>query len=106
MKGLKTMKQIINGKLYNTETATFLGDYGTYCFNDSYYYEKLYATSKGTYFVHGKGGALSHYGIYVGNGLTGSERLKVLSESEAKEWAEQYLSPDKYTKIFGEIEEG
>lgn len=57
------MKKIIDGKLYNTETATFLGDYEYSHSGDfRHMYEALYQTKKGTYFLFGDGGQLSRYG--------------------------------------------
>lgn len=102
------MKKIINRKVYNTETATLLGDYH-YSFTREwdYCYEALYQTKKGAYFIYGTGGPQSKYAEYNGNGSwCGTCEITVLSEKSAMEWAEENLSADDYCKIFGEIEEG
>ena len=64
------------------------------------------AQGRGTYFIYGKGGALSSYARYIGGSATGGADFQVLSDREAKEWAEKKLSAEEYCKIFGEPEEG
>lgn len=63
------MKKVINGKIYNTETAIkvdcYCSDY--YCSDFNYYDETLYKTKKGNYFLFGSGNALSKYSCSVGN---------------------------------------
>ena len=54
------MKQIINGKTYNTDTAELIatGDNGLYT-NDCWYRsEELYRTKKGAYFICNEHGSL------------------------------------------------
>ena len=47
------MKKIINGKLYDTETAECLGFYQHFDGNTFHYLrEALYRTKKGTYFIY------------------------------------------------------
>lgn len=102
------MKQIIDGKLYNTKTATFLGEYQYSNSRDFHFlYEALYKTKKGTYFLYGEGGPLSKYVKASGNNsYGGSSEITLMSEKEAKEWAEENISADEYLDIFGELEEG
>ena len=101
------MKKIIEGKTYNTETALLLGDWQNLWKGDYHYCrEELYRTKKGTYFLYGEGGALSCYARYIGGSATGGADFQVLSDREAKEWAEKKLSAEEYCKIFGEPEEG
>lgn len=101
------MKKIIDGKTYNTETAECLGEY-SYGFPGDYHYysEWLYRSQKGTYFIYGEGGALSKYATQMGRHYSDGDGLSVLSEKEAREWAEHHLSADDYICIFGEPEEG
>lgn len=102
------MKKIINGKMYNTETAKRLGEYDNgYAINDfSHVYEALYLKKTGEYFLYGKGGAMSKYSEPCGsNCWCGGKRIIPLTESEAKEWAERKLDADEYVEIFGEVEE-
>lgn len=95
------MKKIIDGKIYNTETAEKIG---FYCNGESgfgRFEETLYKTKKGRYFTHGEGGPMTHYAKSCGqNSWTGSEDIFALSESEAREWAEKHLSSEEYLKFF------
>ena len=46
------------------------------------------------------------YAEYVeGCGSTYGEKIIPITEDEAKEWVEKYLTVDEYIKIFGECEE-
>ena len=57
------MKKVINGKLYDTETAKFLGDFdnGKFTNDFSYLYEGLYQKRTGEHFLHCVGGELTTY---------------------------------------------
>lgn len=87
------MKKIINGKLYNTETAERIGRWGKNLpGNDFNYCQKdLYRKKTGEFFL-----AVDFYG---------GERITPLTEAEAREWVENHLDADKYIAIFGEVEE-
>lgn len=101
-------KEIINGKLYNTETATLVGEWwNKYSTNDfKYCEEKLYLKRTGEYFLHGEGGPLSQYRESCGNNTWGyGEEITPLSEQEAMQWAEKHLSVNKYIALFGEVAE-
>ena len=101
------MKQIINGKLYNTDTAKEIGYYQYGDGGDfNYLYEALYKKRTGEFFLYGCGGANTCYGVECGNRCrSGGEEIIPYSEAEAKEWAEKYLSADTYITTFGEVEE-
>lgn len=94
------MKQIIDGKIYNTETATYIGnDYGGDGFSS--YDESLYKTPRGRYFLAGEGGPMTKYAESAGqNSWRGSKKIIVLSEEEAREWAEKHMDTDEYLKFF------
>lgn len=102
------MRKVINHKLYDTETADYLGS--TQEFpprNFRHFEEDLYRTGKGQFFLAGKGGGLSKYRQPTGDGMwCGGSDIFLLSESEAKDWVEQYLSVSDYESIFGSVEEG
>lgn len=102
------MKKIIDGKTYNTETAEYLGEYSYSNSRDFHYCsEELYQTKKGTYFLYGEGGPLSKYAVPCGNrSYSAGEDIKILTEKETQEWAEDHLSSGTYCNIFGEPEEG
>lgn len=102
------MKKIIDGKLYNTDTATRLADWDNgYGGGDlDYCEETLYRTKKGAYFLYGCGGARSSYSRYYGDGNSSSgEDISVFTEEEAKEWALEHASADTYEEIFGLVPE-
>lgn len=101
------MKRIINGKLYDTDTAKLLASYHN-DFSPSdfeYFNEDLYIKKTGEYFLLGEGGPKSYYAEYHGNISMGSKRIIPISEDRAKEWAERNLEADEYISIFGGVEE-
>ena len=103
------MRKVINGKMYNTETAEFLGGWSNGYYTNDFHYcsEDLYRTKKGTYFIYGKGGAMSRYSSDKGNGWRGfGSDIRLLSIEEAKAWAMVRLDADDYENIFGDVEEG
>jgi len=102
------MKKIINGKRYDTETATLIGEASYSNRSDfRYWHEELYQKKTGEYFLYGEGGPASKYSKTIGlNEWTGSEAIVPLTLKEAQEWGEKYLDADEYEKVFGRAEEG
>lgn len=101
------MKKIISKSLYNTETARKVGswDNGIYGNDFRSCSEDLYQTKSGKYFIHGEGGPMSTYAVHHGNNTSGSEQIRDLTASEAREWAEEKLTADEYQKEFGPVDE-
>jgi hypothetical protein len=103
------MKKVINGKVYNTETATMIcsRSYGQGYRDFNAWEETLYVTKKGQFFLYYWGGANSKYSVYVStNTRSESSGIKLLTEDEAREFAEKCnCDPDVYEKYF-EVEEG
>ena len=102
------MKQIINGKMYNTATATPIGryEYGGGPRNFRWFSETLYRKKTGEFFLAGEGGPRTRYAVDCGNNcVSGGEDIIPLNIEEAKEWAESFLSTDEYILAFGEPEE-
>lgn len=97
------MKKIINGKLYDTDTARCLGSDGSNDFRDfHYWHEELYLKRTGEYFLFGEGGPMSRYSRSTGNNSwTGGEAIIPLTAAAAREWAEKHLDADDYADIFG-----
>lgn len=104
------MKKVIDGKVYNTETAEHIctlecryypGDFG-------YHDTGLYRTKKSTYFLHGTGGPMTMWAQPEGNtGRRGGSGLRVISADEAREYAEDAgLEPEEMIAAGFEIEEG
>lgn len=102
------MKKVIEGKVYNTETATKIA-------NDSYgrgndfsaWTETLCKTKKGIYFLYGKGGPMSHYSVQLGNNnICGGSRLIPMSKEEAYTWMEEHgIDADIILGEFPDLEE-
>lgn len=101
------MKKIINGKMYNTETAKEIDRWSNNLsdrdFNNCT--EILYRKKTGEFFLYGWGGAMSKYSDQCGNMCGSGEAITPLTELEAKEWLEKYSDADKYIECFGEPEE-
>jgi hypothetical protein len=96
------MKQVIDGKTYNTETATELANsrWGN-CSDLRHWSETLYRTKNGAYFLAGGGGPMTRWSRPCeGGGRSGSTGIQVLSEQEAREWVEKHAN-DQYETIFG-----
>lgn len=96
------MKKIINGKMYNTETATYIGYHDNNLLVNDFYYccQELYHKRTGEFFLYGQGGLSTEYAAYRGR-----ETIIPLTEEEAKRWTEDYLDADQYIALFGEPEE-
>ena len=102
------MKKIINGKMYDTETAKRIGDWNNNCSTTdfNYYMERLFQKKTGEFFLYGEGNAASKYSRSCGqNEWCGSSEIIPLLFEEAREWAEKKLDADTYIGIFGEPEE-
>lgn len=101
------MKKIINGKVYDTETAERVAwwdnDYRPGDF--AYVEEELYRKKTGEFFLYGSGGPHTQYAEWHGNSGGSGERIIPLTYEEATKWAEEKLDGDDYEKIFGEVSE-
>lgn len=101
------MKKIINGKLYNTETATFIASYENHYMPSDFRYceESLYRKRTGEFFLYGSGGPLSKYAEPYDNGARSGSAIAPLTEELAREWVENYANVETYVQLFGEPEE-
>jgi hypothetical protein len=99
------MKAIINGKRYDTETATCVaGDSGGQGKRDFRWYdEDLYLTKKGNWFLAGEGGPMSRWAEPGAgqNEVTSGEGIVPLTKQEAREWLERAEKWDCIEKYFG-----
>lgn len=104
---MKAFKKIINGKMYNTETAKELADYwnGYHGHDFGYTWEYLFIKKTGEYFLYGEGGALSRYAEHVAGGSVFGRKIIPMTEKEAQEWVMEHCDADTYIKLFGEVEE-
>ena len=99
------MKAIIQGKRYNTESATMIGDYsngygaGDFRSVD----EALWKTPNGRYFLAGRGGPMTRYSSQCGDMTGGGSKIIPLSDEEAYEWTELHCPVDVLEEHFGAI---
>lgn len=100
------MKKIINGKMYNTATASLVGGIVRgYPGDFRYFAEDLYRKNNGEFFLYGEGGPLSEYRVSDGtNEWTGSWTIRKMTDDEARAWAEKNCTTEEYIAVFGEPE--
>lgn len=101
------MKKIINGRLYDTETAKCIAyyEYGRQGDFEGYS-ETMYRKKNGEFFMHGEGSCMSKYAVQVdSNTVSGSVAIIPMDEYEVKEWMEEYATAEEYIAVFGEPEE-
>ena len=102
------MKQIINGKMYDTETAQEIGCDSNGMGRDDLWFEEetLYRKKSGEFFIDGHGGPLSRYSKPNGSfSRCGTRELVPLSVEEAKAWVERHCTADVYIDTFGTVTE-
>lgn len=103
------MKRVIDGKIYNTETAECICDLPCHHYPGDFQYHEtaLYRTRKGAYFLSGTGGPMSLWAQPEGNtGYSGGEGLTVIDQEAAREYAEAAdLSPEDMQAAGFELEE-
>lgn len=96
------MNQIINGKRYDTNTATKIGLYDNRLATSDckWYRETLMVKRTGEYFLVGQGGPMSIYAERVDNTTSGGVKIIPLSVENAKKWAEGHLTAVEYEEKF------
>lgn len=102
------MNKIINGKRYDTDRASLVGEDSYSNSRDfNHWHEALYQKRTGEFFLYGEGGPMSKYAETIGqNEWSGGEKIMPLSVEAAKKWAEEHLTGDEYEKIFSVDDEG
>ena len=86
------MRKVVGGKLYNTETAEEICEWGNYYNYTDFKYckETLYKTKKDNWFLYGKGGAMSKYSQPYGNSGRGpGSDIVPLDREGVIEWLEE-----------------
>ena len=102
------MQRVINGKSYNTKTATKVHEVSFgYASDFGHFEEALFKTTKGAWSLAGEGGPMTRYATHLSDGSrSGGAGLMVLSEEEALAYLERnQAEPDVIAEHF-EIEEG
>lgn len=86
------MKKIVNGKRYDTKTATEIASSWNGCSRSDFKFllETLYKTDGGAWFLAGEGGALTKYAEVLEGGRShcGGKDVVPLTPAEAKAWLE------------------
>lgn len=97
------MKKVINGKLYDTDKARYLGGDSYSNSRDFHHWtEELYQKRTGEFFLYGEGGPMSKYAESIGqNQWSGGEKIIPLTLNNAMKWAEEHLRAEDYEEIFG-----
>lgn len=100
------MKRIINGKVYDTDTAKEVGKWENYgSWRDfNHMEETLYQKRTGEFFLYGQGGPHTKYAVSVGQtSWEGGSKIIPLTWENARDWAEKNLDAEDYERIFGEV---
>jgi hypothetical protein len=101
-------KAIINGKRYNTETATFVCEGSANCSKSDFKYwsAALYKTQRGNYFLDGEGGPMTQWAKSFDNSSSGSSGIIPIDREEALAFAETHGCIDVVERFFeADIEE-
>jgi hypothetical protein len=95
------MKKIIDGKRYDTETATKIAGWSNNLGSRDFHNcsEDLYKTKSGNWFIYGEGGPMTNYATSCGNNsYCGGEDICPMTPEEAQIWLETH-------NFVGELEE-
>ena len=102
-------KQVIDGKVYNTETASEICELPCphYPGDFQYHLTYLYRTKKGAYFLAGEGGPMSMWvEPACGGGRTSGSGIRVLDAEAARGYAESAnLNEEEMIDAGFEVEE-
>lgn len=99
------MVKIIDGKRYNTETATEIAHFWNGLSTSDFrnVSETLYMTKKGGFFLAGEGGPMSKYSQSYGNMTGGGSGIIPLCKSHAYKWCEKYADSDVIETHFSDM---
>ena len=102
------MKKIIDGKVYDTNTAIEVAKYWNGLGSNDFrnISESLYITKKGNWFTAGHGGPMSKYAVSNGNMTSSGSNLEPISSVDALQWLERHNEVEAIEQYFQfEIEE-
>jgi hypothetical protein len=104
------MRKVINGKVYDTETAEHVCDVsGNISDRGDFHYDStgLYRTRIGQFFISGHGGPRSQWAVSTGqNSWAGGNGLRLVEEDDARALVERHADDETYVRVFGAPEEG
>jgi hypothetical protein len=95
-------KAIIEGKRYDTETATLIcsGSADTSKSNFRYWSASLYVTKNGNYFLDGEGGPMTRWSRSFDNSCSGGAGVIPIDAAEALAFAERHGGVDVVERFF------
>jgi len=94
------MKKIVDGKVYNTETAELIANEGVSLHDFYKTSESLYRTTKGAWFLHGESSAGGTYGKTDGRNWSSGEAIIPMTDAEVAGWASKArINSDEQGKI-------
>jgi hypothetical protein len=98
------MKQVIENKVYNTETSTLLHEWDNGHFTTDFRFraKTLYRTAKGSLFIHHEGGAMSDMARSHGNSVGGGEEIEPVSVEDAIAFLASHGGEDVITEYFAD----
>ena len=99
------MKRVIEGKVYDTDTAELLHVWENMADTGDFRYcsEELYMTQRGSYFIAGEGGAMSPYAESLGGGnWSNGNGIEPVSKDRAMKWLEEHHGHDVLLERFSE----
>ena len=101
------MRKLIEGKLYDTETATMIAETQNRLGNSDFRNldETIYNTKNGKYSLYSHGGAMTKYATSYGGSTGGGLDIIPLTEKEVKEHLENWGKTAKNIELFGKPEE-
>ena len=103
------MKKVIDGKMYNTETAELVHEWTNRRSTRDFKHRSkdLYKTKKGNWFIYHCGGAMTDMAVSCGdNSYSGSEDIEPISEKDALRFLESHDGIKAIEKYFADqIEE-
>lgn len=102
------MRQIIDRKVYDTNTAEQIGKHGSIVDKQDFHAlaETLYKDTDGEYFLHCQGGAATQYATQTTDGTTYGEEIQVLTIEEALNWCEnRTIDPENIIEEFADLVE-
>lgn len=101
------MKKIINGKVYDTDTAQLIAEAHHDNIRDAYgttTKQWLYRKRTGEFFLHVEGVSYTLHNMWQ-TGFRPGRGIYPLTFEEARKFVEAELSAEKWIKIFGEPDE-
>ena len=101
------MKRIINGKKYDTNTASLIyrATANCPCSDFAYWEEELFLKKTGEFFIAGEGHGFTKWASHNGNSSGYGYGLEPISLDEAKEWVSRHCTVDLYEETFGTCKE-